>query len=374
MKIGFDAKRIYHNYTGLGNYSRDLVSVLAKYKKDNTYFLYNPKKKRINRLENCINIKEVLPKSKFWKRYSSVWRQGPIVKQLNNDGIQIFHGLSGEIPRGLETTAIKSVVTIHDLIFMRYPKLYKFMERKIHLRKFLYAASHADVVIAISEQTKRDIIEFLGIEPNKIKVVYQGCHPVFKTELSSGFKKEIQEKLSLPANFILNVGTIEKRKNLKSLVNAIATLDVHLIVVGGKAAYYKEVLKYIEKHNLEHKVTFLKNVELKELAALYQLADLFVYPSIFEGFGIPIIEALYSKTPVITSKGSCFSEAGGPGSIYVEATDVKALKNSIQKVLEDPILAENMVEKGYAFAQKFNDELIAENMMDVYKNLSIDSE
>lgn len=369
MKIGFDAKRIYHNRTGLGNYSRDLVSILSKKVLENTYYLYNPKNKKIDRLDNAENIIEVLPKSWIWKQCSSIWRQGPVVRQLRKDNIEVFHGLSGEIPRGLESTKIKSVVTIHDLIFIRYPELYKFMDRKIHFKKFLFAVKNADVVVAISEQTKRDVVAFLGIDPNKIRVIYQGCHNFFKTECSIEFKKNVEDKFSLPKKFILNVGTIEERKNLMTLVKAIKDLDVVLVVVGGKTPYFKEVLEYIEENKIHKKVKFLENVDLKELVALYQMASLFVYPSVFEGFGIPIIEALYSKTPVITSTGSCFSEAGGANSIYVNPNDIEDLSNKISLVLKDEKLRDDMIDKGFKFVQKFNDDMIAQKYGSIYNSL-----
>ncbi|MEI6865947.1 glycosyltransferase family 1 protein [Flavicella sp.] len=369
MRIGFDAKRIYHNFTGLGNYSRDLVSLLSKFQSKNVYLLYNPKKKKIDRLKESGNLIERLPKSKFWIFFSSLWRQGPVVKQLCKDNVQIFHGLSGEIPRGIEFTNIKSVVTIHDLIFMRYPDMYHILDRKIHLKKFLYASNQADIVIAISEQTKRDIIQFLDVDPNKIRVVYQGCHNYFKTELSEEFKNGVLNEFSLPENFILNVGTIEERKNLLSLVKAVKDLDVNLVVVGGKTPYYKVITNYIKKNNLGHKVTFLENVGIKQLVALYQLANLFVYPSIFEGFGIPIIEALFSKTPVITSKGGCFSESGGPSTVYIDALDVEALKENIEMILSDKVLVNKMTEKGFEFVQKFNDHLISENIIKIYREI-----
>jgi GT2 family glycosyltransferase len=367
--IGFDAKRVYHNQTGLGNYSRDLVSILAYFHKKNKLLLYNPKEKRIDRLAKASNIVEVMPKSMFWKIYSSVWRQGPVVNQLVEDGVQIFHGLSGEIPRGLQSANIKSVVTIHDLIFMRYPKLYKYMDRKIHFKKFLFAAQNSDIVIAISEQTKRDVVEYLHIDPEKIIVVYQGCHRLFKEQQSGKFKESVRSKFGLPKNFILNVGTIEERKNLLLLVKAIKDLDVVLVVVGGKTRYYDTVLQFVIENEMNEKVLFLENVALEELVALYKMANLFVYPSLFEGFGIPIVEALYSKTPVISSKGGCFSEAGGPNSIYVSPTDADELKGKIVEVLSNDILREQMIRKGYDYVQKFNDESVAEQIMSVYKEL-----
>lgn len=369
MKIGFDAKRIFHNTSGLGNYGRDLVRILAEFYTDNTYNLYNPKVKRVKRLQLKETIIEILPSQKIWKTFSSIWRQGPIVNQLKEDGIDVFHGLSGEIPKGIEKTSIKTVVTVHDLIFIRYPNLYSFFDRKIHLKKVQFSANNADKIIAISEQTKRDIVDYLKIDEAKIDVIYQGCHATFKEEKSSEFKREVKDKFNLPDKFVFNVGALNERKNILSLIKAIEKLEVPLIIVGGKTSYFKILENYIKEHQLENKVHFLENVSMQELSAIYQMATVFVYPSLFEGFGIPIIEALYSKTAVITSTGSCFAEAGGPDSIYVKPKDIEALENQIQLVLEDENIRNNMIEKGFEFVQKFNDDVIAKEVMTVYKAL-----
>ena len=370
MKIGFDAKRIFHNTSGLGNYGRDLVRILAEFYPNNTYNLYSPKPKRVKRLHLKENIVEILPSQKIWKTLSSIWRQGPIVHQLKNDKTDIFHGLSGEIPKGIKKASIKSVVTIHDLIFIRYPKLYSFFDRKIHLKKVQFSANNADRIVAISEQTKRDIVDYLKIDENKIDVIYQGCHAAFKKEKTSKFKKEVKEKFNLPEKFVFNVGALNERKNILSLIKAIEKLEVPLIIVGGKTSYFTTLETYIKEHQLENKVHFLENVSMQELSAMYQMATVFVYPSIFEGFGIPIIEALYSKTPVISSTGSCFSEAGGPDSIYVKPKDITALTNQIQLVLDNESIRNNMIEKGFKFVQKFNDNVIAKQYHSVYKDLN----
>ncbi len=371
MRLGFDAKRIFHNTTGLGNYSRDLISVLNKFYPNDEYRLYNPKPKKIDSFQLTAQTTEILPKQKIWQKFSSIWRQGPIVKQLKEEKIDIYHGLTGEIPRRLSKSGIKSVVTIHDLIFVRYPKLYPFFDRKIHFKKFLYAAENADKIIAISEQTKRDIVEFLKIDEAKIEVIYQGCNAVFKEKQTEKFKREILNKHNLPDEFILNVGTVEERKNIISVIKAIKNINVPLVVVGGKTSYFREVIKCVEQNNLENRVYFLEELSVQELSALYQIATIFVYPSIFEGFGIPIIEAIYSKTPVITSKGSCFSEAGGLNSIYINSKDVEDLEYNIQFLLNNPNKREEIVSKGYEFVQKFNDENIAKSYMNLYKKLHL---
>jgi glycosyltransferase involved in cell wall biosynthesis len=367
MKIGFDAKRAFHNSTGLGNYSRDLIRVLNKFESKNEYFLFNPKKAKKQSFSIPDRSTEVNPNKPIWKKLSSFWRQGPISKQVKELNIDVYHGLSGEIPKGLKD--IKSTVTIHDLIFITQPQLYKYFDRIIHFKKHLYAANNANKIIAISEQTKKDIVKYLKVPENKIEVIYQGCHEVFKSNIENNFLKEVKNKYELPNEFILNVGTIEKRKNILSVIKAIKNIDTHLVVIGRKTDYFNEIKKYITENKLQNKVTFLHGVNIKELASIYKLATIFTYPSIYEGFGIPIIEALYSRTPVITNKFGVFPEAGGPSSIYVDVTNTKEITENIKRLLKYPEIRKDITDSGFKFAQKFNDKEIANQIMDVYNTI-----
>ena len=370
MIIGFDAKRFFHNKTGLGNYSRDLIRILAQYHPENTYLLYNPKPKKIDRISiDGKIIVEHLPETKNNKKLSSLWRLFSVSSQIKKDKVEIYHGLSGEIPVGLYKTGVKTVVTIHDLIFMRYPNLYSFFDRKIQYFKFKYAVNKADLVIAISEQTKKDIVTYLNINPEKIKLIYQGCAQEFKEEIPSEFTELTRKKYNLNSNFVLNVGTIEKRKNVLSVIKAIKDIDTQLVIIGKKTSYFNEISNYISENNLQKKVVFLENVELKELASIYRMATIFIYPSVFEGFGIPIIEALYSKTPVITSKGGCFLEAGGDNSIYINALNSEEIRVQIVELLANKEKRDFLKQKGYEFVQKFNDDEIAKNWIDTYNEL-----
>lgn len=368
MRIGFDAKRFFHNKTGLGNYSRDLIRILHKYYPQNEYLLYNPKKTNQYRqvvVNQCVSERN--PEG-FWKKIKSIWRSVGVPAQFDEDKIDIYHGLSGEIPIRIPKN-IKKIVTIHDLIFERYPHLYSFFDRKIHFQKFKYAAQKADVVVAISQQTKKDIVDFLKINPDKIQVIYQGCSNAFKKEYSEKEKNEVREKFSLPDNYILNVGTLEERKNVLTIVKAIKNIDTKLVLVGKKTSYYQKIEKYIVDNQLQNKVIHLSNVGLEELAMLYQMATIFVYPSIFEGFGIPIVEALYSKTPVITTHSGVFPEAGGDASVYVNPYDVKEMQNAIKQLLTDSERRQNIAQKGYEFAQQFNDDVVAAQYYQLYEKL-----
>ncbi|PQA93066.1 glycosyl transferase family 1 [Chryseobacterium shigense] len=362
MKIAFDAKRFFHNTSGLGNYSRDLVRILSQYYPENEYLLLNK-----NSSERGKEILEK-PDVRFVETSKGkLSRQFKMGKDAQKEGAEIFHGLSGELPLKWGKEPIRKIVTIHDLIFMRYPQYYSFFDRKIHLWKFKKAAVSADAIIAISEQTKRDIITYLKVPESKIQVIYQGCHKAFKEQQSDESIQTVKEKFNLPGRYILNVGTIEERKNLLSIVKGINGTEIPLVVVGKKTSYYKKVEAFIRKNKMEKQVIFLEGVSMDELAVIYKLADIFVYPSFFEGFGIPVIEALFSKTVTITSNTSCLPEAGGEDSVYIDPGNDLDLGAKIKFLWEYESERKRRAEKSFAFVQKFNDEPIATQLMQLYK-------
>lgn len=369
FRLGYDAKRATNNLTGLGNYSRSLIEQLAITHPENQYFLYSPKAKSSILDFALFRLKNVLLRFPDKSKGGFLWRSFGIKNQIKEDKIDVFHGLSHEIPYGLQNIGTKSIVTIHDLIFLRRPADYAFIDRIIYNQKAKYACKNADKIIAISEKTKEDIIEFYRIPEDKIEVIYQTCDDAFKQSVSDKKKKEVAEKYQLPKNFILSVGTIEPRKNLLLVVKALAHTKsaIPLVVIGKAKPYFKKVEDEIKKLGLESQVIFLKNIPFADLPTIYQLANLFVYPSFYEGFGIPIIEALFSKVPVIASKGSCLEEAGGPNSIYVNPTDHLQLATEIDKVLASDSISQNMIDKGYDFVQKFSGSDISEQLMNCYR-------
>jgi glycosyltransferase involved in cell wall biosynthesis len=370
MRIGFDAKRAFFNFSGLGNYSRNTIRQLSKGFPENHYYLYIPKKK--GQIENQVleNQTPVFPSSFCAKKFSSLWRSFWLSKALERDGIDLYHGLSGEIPFGIHKHRVPTVVTIHDLIFLRYPQWYKAIDRAIYTKKSRYACAHADRIIAISEQTRSDITEFFGTPSEKIEVVYQGCDPAFYFNADEKKKEAFRNKYSLPPQYLLYVGTIEPRKNLMQIIKAmqISGSGLPLLVIGRETSYAKTVREYISDQEIDN-IFFLGNVPNADLPALYQMAAMFIYPSRFEGFGIPILEALNSGTPVITSKGGCFSEAGGPHSLYINPDQPDEIAAAIKQIMEDPGLARQMSEMGKKHAALFREETMAPAIMDVYKKV-----
>jgi glycosyltransferase involved in cell wall biosynthesis len=371
LRIGFDAKRAFLNNTGLGNYSRSVITSLASSFPENEYFLYTTKLVNNNRTAGMLNYPGVSVRTPNIPILKSLWRSRFVVNRLIKDKIDLYHGLSHEIPVTIQNTSIKTVVTIHDLIFLRYPQYYKPADRKIYEMKFRNACKNADKIIAISEQTKRDIIHYFGTEEAKIEVVYQSCDPSFAQKYTAEHLHTIRSKYGLPEKFLLNVGTIEDRKNLMLIAKALSEIpeEIKLVVIGKETPYAGKVKKYLTEYQLESRVLFLKDIPFGDLPVIYQLAKIFIYPSEFEGFGIPVLEALNAGVPVIAATGSCLEEAGGPSSLYVAPNDHKALAIAVHNILQDSSLSNDMVVAGRTYAAQFKENAHAENLMRIYKKV-----
>lgn len=374
MKIAFDAKRITHNATGLGNYSRFVVNGLSAFFPEHTYQLYTPGKGKDtlrNRIEPRPNVSFHYPEGRFDQLFPSLWRSSGLITTLREERVDLFHGLSNEIPMNLRQNGIPAIVTIHDLIFLRYPRLYKPIDRAIYTYKFKQACLRSDKIIAISRQTLRDVRDFFHIPESKIEVVYQGCDPVFGQPVPEDIKSSVREKYGINGPYILYVGSIEERKNLLLLVKALKLLkeDISVIAIGKRTPYADTVEAYVEENKLSGRVRLLSGIPFGELPAFYQMATLFVYPSFFEGFGIPILEAQLAGIPVIAATGSCLEEAGGPSALYTDPRNEQELSNLIKSVLNSPKLAESMRTNGRENINRFMPQVLAAETMRIYEHI-----
>jgi glycosyltransferase involved in cell wall biosynthesis len=376
MQIGFDAKRLFQNKTGLGNYSRTLVSNLHQYAPKYHSFLYTP------------SPKTTYPYFLHEKAFSTItpeqnpallWRSFGIKKQLQNSSIDIFHGLSNELPIGIHhIKKLKSVVTIHDLIFKKLPKTYPFIDRTLYNWKVQQAVKSADKIIAISQNTKNDLLTYYPIEPSKIEVLYQACHPIFyQKDLPSDSSfwrhvEHVEHLLNLPQNFILVVGGLGQRKNLLQVIKAQQLLPKSLripIVLVGKGKPNIELNPHLQKALLSKDLIWLKNIDsMLSLKQLYQKATVVVYPSLYEGFGLPIVEALLCKTPVITASNSSLPEAGGSAAWY--ATHVEQLALTIEEILIHEEATQQRIATGYSYAwEQFHPQKLTAQLIALYQSI-----
>lgn len=354
MKIGFDAKRYYHNQTGLGNYSRTILGGLQKLFPENEYVLYDE---------------------------GSLSRTFSLGKKAAKDGCDIFHGLSNEIPFDLNSRQRPaSIVTIHDVAWLTFPDMYHWADRKIYNLKYGSSCRRADKVLAISESTKNDVIRFYGVKEENVKVIYQPVQEYYYTPLADDIcDKLITEhfgKEGLPP-FILYVGSINSRKNLLGALKAFAMIPKEnrplFLIIGNGREYRKECEAFIAKNSLEAYTRIETSIHNNQLLqALYTRAMLFIYPSFYEGFGLPVVEAALQQTPVITTTVSSLPEASGPDACLIDphaADATEQMAKHIESLCSDDTLAKSIGQKMEAYArQMFTPETLTKQVMNLYIN------
>ncbi|MEL6590813.1 MAG: glycosyltransferase family 1 protein [Bacteroidota bacterium] len=372
MKIGFDAKRAFQNFTGLGNFSRTLLDSLQTHFPQYEYHLYAPRLKQHPRTDFLFEERFSLHTTD--SPFKSFWRSRGMLSDLQRDKIDLFHGLSHELPFGIHRQQTRSVVTIHDLIFYPHPEQYGAWDRRVYHRKFRYACQNADHVVAISESTRRDIEHYYGVDPARISVIYQTCSAHFYQETSFGERRAVAQKHSLPEQFFLYVGSVIERKNIGLIFEAIRNWPRRaeapkLVVIGGGGSYYRKMKAEADLSPFRDRIIWLQDVAFSEFPAIYQQANALIYPSYYEGFGLPVLEACATGLPAITTTRSSLPEAGGAGSLYIEPDDVDALIEAMQRILHESDLREEMIQLGREHAAGFTAARAAAQYMEIYESL-----
>ncbi len=367
MNIGFDAKRALNNHTGLGVYSRNLLNALFQHYPQESYHLFSAviNEELLAELKGVFRIHT--PQTALSEMFPALWRSKGIVSDLKINRIQVYHGLSNEIPM-FDSSArhIKKVVTIHDLIFLKEQQQYPFIDRQIYKAKVGYACKHADVIVATSEQTKQDLVNYFKVSEQRIKVVYQNCDSRFFEPVSDTEKQAVRLRYNLPDRFILNVSSFYPRKNQITLIKAFAAIcnktNHHLILIGGNESERNKCERLVGELHLSERIIFLSNIPASHMPLIYKLADLFVYPSFFEGFGIPIVEAMATETKVLCSDIPCFREVGEDMVGYFNPNEPIALSEQMLSELAN-IKKESPIEK---IVKRYSTLAFAKEMISIY--------
>ena len=368
MVLAFDAKRLFNNFTGLGNYSRTIVRNLQTHFPDYEYHLFTPKITKNEETAYFLDPEKFVVHTPAFN--NPLWRSTGMAADINKLKPNIFHGLSHEIPFGIHKS-IKTVVTFHDLIYEKYPEQFGVLDRWMYKWKYRSSVKRADHVLAISNCTKEDLISIYDVKKEKIAVIYQSCNEVFQ---GSDEGTMVDGLLVGMSDYYLYVGSLIERKGLLSIVFAYAKLPDEFrkpfVVIGkGDHKYRKKVDEMITYHGLEEYFYFVNGVSNEQLLDIYDQSFALVFPSIYEGFGIPVIESLFRHRPVITSLISSLPEAAGPGAILVNPYDPDEICLAMIEIHEESIYAK-LSNDGFEYvSSQFSSENTAHQLMAYYHGI-----
>lgn len=376
--IGIDLSSTAINKAGVGTYSHELVKNLSFLDKKNNYLLFpffhhifDPDFKKIKAPDNAENMQvmfDLLPKE--WAEY--LWKKSWIPREKFLNNLDLIHVTTFVTPPNYKG---KLVTTIYDVTFKTYPEFHT--PANVHHcdSGTRTAVERADAIITISQNSKKDIVEIYKCSPEKIHVTLLGYEEKFKPCSDEAKKLAIKNKYQIKNNFLLSVGTIEPRKNLLGTLRAYLSLpeklrdNLSIIVAGNKGWLNSQLFSFVEENNLKDKVKFLGFVDENDLPTLYSLATIFIYPSFYEGFGLPVIEAMAGGCPVICSNTSSLPEVAGNAAELIDPYNQSQFNQALKNLLTDEKKREKMREKGLKHCRDFSWRKCARQTLDIYQNL-----
>jgi glycosyltransferase involved in cell wall biosynthesis len=368
MRVAIDARKL-HDF-GIGTYIRNLLRHLARTDHSTEYVLLCGEADLGVAAQLGPNFRAVLEPSPNY----SLREQVHVPWVLRRERPDLYHAPHYVLPAGVRCP---SVVTIHDCIHLMFPQYLPNRLAYAYARAQMWsAARRSDCILTVSEASKRDILHLFNVPPEKIVVVYNAIDSHFAITPSEEAVTRVRERYQLDHKFVLYVGNIKPHKNLVRLIEAFDELrqgdleDLKLLIIGDQISRLPALRRAVHRHKLHKQVRFLGYVGDDQLAILYRLASVFVFPSLYEGFGLPPLEAMASGTPVVTSNVSSLPEVVGDAAVLVNPYDVDAIVDGLRRVLTDPVLAADMSRKGIERAREFSWERSVAKTWAVYQTIA----
>ncbi|MCX7919505.1 MAG: glycosyltransferase family 4 protein [bacterium] len=363
MNIGIDISCLSAPKTGVGLYTYHLIHALLSIDTNNTYHLFSAQPIDVSEFSQ---YRVAISCSQYPRTCATLWEQLVLPNLLQKNNIDVFHSPNYTLPFSIR---IPSVVTVHDLSVFLFPKFHPWWRRVRHRLLFPSSINHATNIIAVSEQTKRDLTELFPFAADKTVTIYNGLPKCFHNPSSRNAAQEIM----LPAEYILFVGTMEPRKNLELMLTAFArfkqetNLPHKLVIIGGEGWGKNHISAQLRQYKIQDDVIFTGHLEHAQLPQIYRSAAVLVFPSTYEGFGFPPLEAMACGTPVIASNVAAIPEVVGDAGILLDPTKLDLWPESIYNVIINKPLREELQAKGLARAKQFSWETTAQKTIELYQ-------
>ncbi|MCX7918626.1 MAG: glycosyltransferase family 4 protein [bacterium] len=367
MNVAIDARALIPQPTGIGVYLKHLLDEYAQMTEEHTYYLLSSR-------NICYTAPANLARFNRIEQYGlpgNIWLQLQVPKLLKRLGIDIFHSPFGVIPFRCPCA---SVITVHDLTFHFYPKLTDIKNRLLLPRLIPKSLNRATAIIVDSKAIKNELVELYKIRENQIEVIHLAPSSFSRLIPKETARKYLAERYGIQSRFILFVGTLEPRKNIEVLLKTYHQLPTELrekyqlVLVGKKGWQYQSIFKLIDELNLQNQIIFMNYVSEEDLPFFYNAAAVFVYPSLYEGFGLPLVDALACGTPIITSKISSMPEVVSYAGILIDPKNESELIKALSRLLTDQELANHLSEKALSRAHHFSWQDTARKTFEVYRN------
>ncbi len=367
MKIAIDIREAAKGRAGKGWYTYNLVSELLKLDKENQYILYTDQEE--NGLSPHKNAEVRLITEPSWKWHLAV------IKDLKKEKPDLFFAPTSYIIPALVPKSIKTVITVHDLVAYYFPKTHSLKATLIERSTLRKALKKASAVLVVSENTKKDLLKKFRYPENKIFVTYCAASDVYKHKPSEHELEDIQKRLKLPANFILGVSTLEPRKNFALLIKSFVVIkrkfpEYKLVLVGKRGWKMKAIEEAVQHYQLQDDVIFTGYLEDQDLRRIYALAKVFVFPSLYEGFGIPPLEAMASGCPVVSSNAASLPEVVGEAGLLIDPTNSLKFADAIASIITNEHLRQMFIERGKEQAEKFSWVESAKTALAVFREVA----
>lgn len=375
MKIGLEIQPILKNKTGVGWYTKEILDNIDMDIFDMEGFGFNfmnrhDIQQNLNKLKFNYKINKLMPYG-FYRR---IWDYFPIsFNKLFNTNAEIFHFFNYIVPPKIKG---KVIVTVYDMVYKTFPNTMDRRNYKMLDKELRRSIERSDRIITISQNSKKEIIEYLHVSEDKIDIVYPAVdHDKYSKRFSDLEIEKTRSKYNLPSHYILYLGTLEPRKNIEKIIDSYAKLndelkeEYHLVIAGKKGWMYDSVFERVKEYGLQHKVVFTGYVEEEDKPLIYKLSDLFIFPSLYEGFGMPVLEAMASGIPVITSNTSSLPEVVGEAGILVDPQNTNDITIAINDILCNSDLKKDMIKKGLCQSKKFSWEKSAYELLNIYREV-----
>lgn len=378
ITIGFDAKQAMCDDAEFGGYTRLVVEALAlaapRHSYLRPYVTSRTPHKGYEAIERLHNVETMEPDGALWRILTLPWRLWHISKDLHNGSVELYHGLTEQIPLGLSSRKIRSVVSVHNMAYLYDKSILNSPENFLH-RLYMGRMLHrVDRIVAASESVKRDIIKHCNIYSDKVDVVYSGVAKRFSEPIDEERMEGVRERYNLPAKYILSVGAQLERRNMLKVINILPLIDheLHYVIVGKATAYTARLERAAAQLGVVDRIHFIHEAKEEDMPAIYRHASLLINISKYEGFASSIAEALTTGTPCIASRRLCMEEIAEDAAIYINTNSRDELVGAIRRLTEDEELRQRLITEGLRHATRFRPEVVAYNLMNCYRKVGVD--